>query len=70
MKLSAFGGRSAFEVADEAWRCHLSQQESKYMVYMSDSPYDSQVFGLYRTLVGPDKAHDDFFENLPELPAD
>ena len=70
MKLSAFGGRSAFEVADEAWRCHLSQQASKYMVYMDDSPYDSQVFGLYRTLVGPDRAHDDFFENLPESPAD
>ncbi len=68
LKLSAFGGRSAFEVADEAWRCHLSQQSSKYMVYMEDSPYDSQVFGLYRTLVGPDQAHDDFFENLPESP--
>ena len=68
LKLSAFGGRSAYEVADEAWRCHLSQQSSKYMVYMEDSPYDSQVFGLYRSLVGPDIAHDDFFENLPENP--
>ena len=69
-KLSAFGGRSAFEVADDAWHCHLSQQSSKYMVYMEDSPYDSQVFGLYRSLVGPDKEHNDFFENLPESPAE
>ena len=68
MKLSAFGGRSAFDVADAAWRCHLSQQSSKYMVYMGDSPYDSQVFGLYRSLVGPDREHLDFFENLLDSP--
>ena len=65
MKLSAFGGRSAFEVANDAWHCHLSQQKSKYEVYM-DGPYNSQIFGLYRSTVGPDKAHDDFFENIPE----
>ena len=65
MKLSAFGGRSAFEVANDAWHCHLSQQESKYEVYM-DGPYNSQIFGLYRSTVGPDKVHDDFFENIPE----
>ena len=61
--LSAFGGRSAFDVANDAWHCHLSQQDSKYEVYM-DGPYDSRVFGLYRSLVGPDRNHDDFFENL------
>ncbi len=66
LKLSAFGGRSAYEVADSAWHCHLSQQESKYMVYMGDSDYDSQVFGLYRSLVGPDQKHNDFFEHLPD----
>ena len=69
MKLSAFGGRSAFEVADDAWRCHLSQQSSKYEVYIG-GPYDSQVFGLYRSLVGPDLTHSDFFENLPDSPAE
>ncbi len=65
MTLSAFGGRTAFEVADDAWRCHLSQQSSKYEVYIG-GPYDSRVFGLYRSLVGPDRVHDDFFENLPD----
>ena len=62
--LSAFGGRSAFEVADEAWHCHLSQQKTKYRVY-TDGPYDSGIFGLYRSTVGPDVLHQDFFENLP-----
>ena len=65
LSLSAFGGRSAYDVANDAWHCHLSQQHTKYEVYM-EPPYDSQVFGLYRSLVGPDVRHDDFFENLPE----
>jgi LmbE family N-acetylglucosaminyl deacetylase len=65
MKLSAFGGKTAFEVADAAWRCHLSQQKTEYRVY-TDGPYDSQIFGLYRSLVGPDAGHDDFFENIPD----
>ena len=64
--LEAFGGKTAFEVADEAWQCHTSQYEKgKYEVY-TEGPYDSQVFGLYRSLVGNDLAHDDFFENIPE----
>ncbi len=65
LSLSAFGGRSAYDVASDAWHCHLSQQRTEYEVYM-DGPYNSQVFGLYRSLVGPDIRHDDFFENLPE----
>ncbi|MBQ2699766.1 MAG: PIG-L family deacetylase [Clostridia bacterium] len=64
-KLSAFDNQSAFEVADAAWKCHLSQQGTEYKVY-EDGPYDSQVFGLYRSLVGDDQAHNDFFENLGE----
>ena len=66
MPLSAFGGRTAFDVADEAWHCHLSQQKSKYRVYVTGDDYDSQIFGLYRSLVGPDREHTDFFENLPD----
>ena len=67
MKLEAFGGKSAYEVADAAWQCHRSQAEKgKYEVYLGDSNYDSQVFGLYRSLVGEDREHNDFFENIPE----
>ena len=63
MPLSAFGGQSAFEIADAAWRCHLSQQKTEYKVYV-DGPYDSRIFGLYRSTVGPDTEHNDFFENI------
>lgn len=63
--LEAFGGRSAFDVADEAWRCHLSQQGTEYMVY-TEGPYDSQIFGLYHSNVGPDEVGGDFFEHLPQ----
>ena len=66
MKLDAFGGKTAFEVADAAWQCHTSQyRKGKYEVY-TEGPYDSQVFGLYRSRVGADALHGDFFENLPE----
>ena len=60
---TGIGGRSAYDVANDAWHCHLSQQQTKYEVYM-DGPYDSQIFGLYRSLVGPDELHNDFFEHL------
>ena len=64
--LEAFGGKSAFDVADAAWHCHVSQAEKgRYEVY-TDGPYDSQIFGLYRSTVGPDTEHTDFFENIPE----
>ena len=66
MTLDAFGGKTAFEVADAAWLCHRSQAAmGKYQVY-TEGPYDSQIFGLYRSTVGPDREHDDFFENIPE----
>lgn len=65
LKLSAFGGKSAFDVANDAWHCHLSQQKSKYRVYVNEE-YDSQVFGLYASTVGPDLLHNDFFENIPD----
>lgn len=65
MKLEAFGGKSAFEVADEAWQCHVSQYEKgRYEVFIG-GPYDSQLFGLYRSNVGEDLEHNDFFENIP-----
>ncbi len=67
MTLEAFGGKTAYEVADEAWLCHLSQVAiGKYKVFI-DGDYDSRVFGLYRSKVGPDREHNDFFENLPDL---
>ena len=61
--LKAFGGRTAFEIAEEGFRCHISQQKTDY--HVEDwGPWDNSLFGLYRSLVGPDEEKNDFFENL------
>ena len=62
--LDAFGGKTGFEVAQDAFRCHVSQQETRYTVEDS-GPWDCSLFGLYRSLVGEDTEKNDFFENLP-----
>lgn len=55
--LSAFGGKTALEVAIEAYKKHVTQQE--HWFYVSDeSPYSISDFGLYRTTVGPDTGND------------
>ena len=65
MKLESMGGRSAFEIADAAWQCHQSQYKlARYQVFV-DGDYDSQIFGLYRSTVGQDREHNDFFEDIP-----
>ena len=61
--LEAFGGKTAFDVATEAFACHVSQAHTEYRVEDS-GPCDCSLFGLYRSLVGPDTAHDDLFEHL------
>ena len=61
--LSAFGGKTSFEVAEEGFRRHISQQKTDY--HVEDwGPWDNSLFGLYRSLVGEDVMKDDFFENL------
>ncbi len=61
--LSAFGGKTGLEVAREGFQCHTSQQGG--FAVRTDGSYPCTVFGLYRSLVGPDAAKNDFFENLP-----
>ena len=61
--LDAFGGKTGFDVAEDAFRCHVSQQKTDY--HVEDwGPWDNSLFGLYRSLVGPDQEKNDFFENL------
>jgi LmbE family N-acetylglucosaminyl deacetylase len=61
--LEAFGGKTSFEVAEDGFRCHISQQTTDY--HVEDwGPWDNSLFGLYRTTVGPDEAKNDFFENI------
>ena len=65
--LTAFGGKTGFDVACEGFRCHVSQQSTDY--HVEDwGPYDNSLFGLVRSLVGDDIHKNDFFENLPNAP--
>ena len=69
--LSKYGGKTALEVAQEAYRKHLSQQWMDF--YVSDGydengdpsgyEYSFAKFGLYRSIVGEDTGND-LFENL------
>ncbi|MBR0208719.1 MAG: PIG-L family deacetylase [Oscillospiraceae bacterium] len=62
---AALGWRTPFEVAQEAYRQHVSQQKwTGFYVYDFGHPYDSHRFGLFRTLVGPDESHDDLMEHV------
>ena len=62
--LEAFGGRTAYEIALDAYAEHLSQQHWTFTVYSFDSPMDSHRFGLYRSTVGEDEARNDLMEHL------
>lgn len=66
IKLKAFGGKTAMQVAQMGLECHKTQvkkpQWSK--VAAKGTPYDSTKFGLYFTSEGPDIKKNDFFENI------
>jgi len=61
--LSSFGGKTALEVANEAYQLHVSQLEYHSNVY-GDGDYSSLNYGLAFTAVGQDEAKDDFFEHV------
>ncbi len=61
--LESFRGKTAFEVAEDAFRCHVSQQAGEYRV-LDDGPCDCSLFGLYRSLVGEDTEKNDLFEHI------
>lgn len=60
--LSAFGGKTAVEMARLGFAEHVSQQT--FFKVEDYGPYDCRKFGLYRSLVGLDAQGGDFFENL------
>ena len=62
--LDAFGGRTAFEMAEEGFAQHVSQQ--KWFSVRREGVHDCRAFGLYYTEVGQDKAGEppDFFQNI------
>ena len=70
--LTAFDGKTAWEVSMEAYRCHKSQLETLVEAewYFADhataaqsKDYSPVDYGLYRSTVGPDVEKHDFFEN-------
>lgn len=59
------GWRTPYEVAAEAYRQHLTQQQWEgFYVFGTGHSYDSHRFGLYRSLVGPDEAKNDLMEHV------
>ncbi len=65
--LRAFGGRTAFEVAEAGFACHVSQVAKGYWSMQEGGPYDNSLFGLYHTAVGQDVRKNDLFEHISEL---
>lgn len=59
--LERFGGKSAFEIAQQGFAAHKSQQQ--FFTVEQSGPYDCRKFGLYRTTVGADTGTD-MFEHI------
>jgi len=61
--LASFGGKTALQVANEAYHMHASQLEYHSDVY-ANGDYSALKFGLAFSAVGKDAAKDDFFEHI------
>ena len=76
--LTSFGGKTAFQVSQEAFSYHLSQQYTwfKGWLYGANNNFDSYTdiktynpceFGLYYTSVGEDELKTNLFENVEDI---
>lgn len=77
--LSAFDGKSAFKVSQEAFGYHLSQHwtwfygwlygknGAEITVSTEITTHSPREYGLYSSAVGMDKSHNDMFENLETI---
>ena len=57
------GGFTPWEIAVASFEMHHSQY-GYFRMERQSIEYDSSLFGLYRSVVGPDSAGNDMFENL------
>ena len=75
--LEAFGGKTAFQVSQEGFLCHQSQQWTWFNRWIFGKngeitkaseikTYSPCFYGLYRTNVGLDRTGGDMFENIPQ----
>ena len=63
--LEAFGGKNAFEIADEAFKMHRSQAASGKYKVEDFGKYDNSLFGLFYSTVGNDTpGENDMFEHI------
>lgn len=61
--LETYGGRTAWEMAADAFQEHESQQTGRHNC-TNTGVYSLENFGLYYTTVGPDVEKNDFMENI------
>lgn len=64
--LSAFGGKTGYEVAEEAFRFHGSQVRRDWSFEVHGA-HDNAHFGLYYSSVGPDSGLGDLMEHIDSL---
>ena len=57
------GGFTPWEIAVASFEMHHSQY-GYFRMERQSIEYDSSLFGLYRSVVGPDSSGNDMFENL------
>jgi len=72
--LARFGGKTAFQVTQEGFSCHGSQQYTWFRTWLTGNgsitkasqikTYSPCNYGLFRSNVGEDVKKNDFFENL------
>ncbi len=74
--LSHFGGKTAYQVSQDAFRCHISQMSTRYRYWLLGTPanpvtnsygfpqYSPRYYGLWRSLVGEDSVKKHFYENI------
>ena len=64
--LSAFGGKTGFDIAGEAYQFHATQVAIGHYEFQRgpEGDHDNTAFGLYATTVGPDEAGNDFMEHI------
>lgn len=63
--LSSFEGKTAWDVAQEAYTCHKTQQDGRHKC-SNEGVYTLTRFSLVWSTVGEDARHDGFFENINE----
>lgn len=71
--LSNFGGKTAFEISRQGFKCHKSQQWTWFSTWIAGKginkasdikQYSPCLYGLYRSNVGPDTGENDFMEHI------